>query len=281
MKPKVGQLEQVLEATFGRAFLAHLLGLQPFEILVGTQNVAEISRRARNFKSDSLGTPIFEVFAKFIRDYPFGLPHDWIRLSEELRQLKQDLANVLSEITQELLQLDFVAGFDHAKQFVVAADRFSQSNGAKFETQWKSNADAWWTHPNTLISFQARSQNLSDFAIDDSVIQPTAMAKFPLVNQPRVYEIQDANDWLWLVERYPTESKIHHLDNWHFSQDLEPQSVWMPDWHRVALHFEAVYLSPVAYLGISYQFLKLPDGRVTFLSGWSPGATFWLPQTNL
>jgi hypothetical protein len=278
MSAEAKRLEQILESTFGLAFLAHLTGIEPFEILTGTLSASEISIRARDFKLDRRESSIFDAFAEFIRDYPFGLARDWIRLGKELREARQDLATVLSEITDGLLGFGFGAKFDASKQYAVQSDAYSQVKNSDFVTLWKPNADAWWSHPNTLPSFQANSEQLSGFAFDDAVIQPTSMAELEVPAAVKIYEIHDARDWLSLVDRFPTEAKILHLDNWRFSEDPGLESVWIPDWQRVADEFDGVYLTPAAYLGVSYSFIELEDGRATFLSGWSPGATFWLPQ---
>ena len=79
MGAEAKRLEQILESTFGLAFLAHLTGIEPFEILAGSRNVSEISRRARDFKRDTRESSIFDAFAEFIRDYPFGLAHSVLR----------------------------------------------------------------------------------------------------------------------------------------------------------------------------------------------------------
>ena len=278
MSAEAKRLEQILESTFGLAFLAHLTGIEPFEILAGSRNVSEISRRASDFKFDSHESSLFGAFAEFIRDYPFGFAHDWIRLGKELREARQDLARVLSEITDELLGLGFVAKFDASKQYAVQSDSYSHAKNSDFVTLWKPNLDAWWSHPNTLPSFQANSESLSGFAFDDAIIQPTLMAKLEVPTAAKIYEIHDAQSWLSLVDRFPTEAKILHLDNWRFSEDPDLESVWIPDWQRVADEFDGVYLTPAAYLGVSYSFIEMEDGREAFLSGWSPGATFWLPQ---
>jgi hypothetical protein len=281
MGAEAKRLEQILESTFGLAFLAHLTGIEPFEILAGSRNVSDISGRARDFKRNTHESSIFYAFAEFIRDYPFGLAHDWVRLSKELMEARQDLARVLTEITDELMGFGFVASFDASKQYRVQSDAYSHATNSDFETLWKPNADAWWTHPNTLPSFQANSEHLSGFAFDDAVIQPTSMAELELPTAVKIYEIHDARDWLSLVDRFAAQAKILHLDNWRFSEDSVLESVWIPDWQRVADEFDGVYLTPAAYLGVSYSFIELEDGRATFLSGWSPGATFWFPRSQL
>lgn len=276
MSRDAAKLEQILSSTFGLAFLAHILGLQPHPILIGAVSAGDISRRAQEFRVSNLTKPLFDIFAEFIRDYPFGLAHDWIRLSEELRSAKHELELVLSQVAPELLNLGFTSGFEGSNQFAVKSDAYSHTE--KYETIWKSNAGAWWTHPNTLPTFQASSGDLKHFAIDDAMISPTAMTKLAVVVSSPVFEIQGAQDWLELVGKFPLEAEVLHLENWLFSCDSPRASIWIPDWRNVAKTYGAVYLSPAAYLGASYSFLELPDGRMTFLSGWSPGTTFWLPQ---
>lgn len=278
MSRPVDKLGQILESTFGLAFLANLLGLDAYPLLVGNVSVGEISRKAETFRLSDLKRPLFEVFAEFIVDYPFGLTHDWIRLAEELRSAKPELQLVLSEIAPVLLDIGFTSGFEVNNQFAVKSDAYSKNE--KFETNWKSNSGAWWTNPNTLPTFQASSGDLKFFAIDDAMISPTAMAKLDVVVSSPVFEIHGVQDWLELVGRFPLEAEILHLENWLFSYDSPRSSIWIPDWRNVAKTYGGVYLSPAAYLGASYAFLELPDGRITFLSGWSPGSTFWLPQSE-
>jgi hypothetical protein len=275
MSAEAKRLDQILESTFGLAFLAHLLDLQPHPILIGAVSVGDISRRAQKFRLHDLKRPVFESFAEFLRDYPFGLTHDWIRLSEELQSSKADLELVLSRIAPELLDLGFTSGFEGNNQFAVESDAYSQTE--RYETLWKPNAGAWWTHPNTLPTFQGLSGVLKNFAIDDAMVSPTSMTKFSVVSS-HVFEIHGVQQWLELVGEFALEAEILHLENWMFSYDSPRTSIWIPDWRKVAKSYGGVYLSPAAYLGASYAFLELPDGRITFLSGWSPGSTFWLPQ---
>lgn len=271
-------LEQILNSTFGLAFLTHLLDLQPHPILIGAVSAGEIPKRAEEFRLRHLKRPLFEIFAEFIRDYPFGLTHDWIRLSEELRSSKDELGFVLSKAAPELVNLGFTSGFEATNQFAVLSDAYSQTE--KYETLWKPNAGAWWTHPNTLPTFQALSDDLKNFAIDDAMVSPTSMTKYSPVVSSKVFEIHSVEEWLKLVAEFPLETEILHLENWLFSYDPHRASIWAPDWRKVAKQYGGVYLSPAAYLGASYAFLELPDGRITFLSGWSPGTTFWLPQAS-
>lgn len=276
MSREVEKLGQILDSTFGLGFLAHTVGLTAWEILSGQTTASEISARATKFCVSDLRQPVFELYADFIREYPFGYTHDWIRLAEELSAALPELTHVLSEITPELVERGFASGFDHSRQFSVLSDAVSEARG--FQTIWKSNADAWWTNPNTVPSFQGRSAILSEFAIDDAMVSPTVMTRLSVGEWEPVFGIESVKDWLWLVDQYPVEAEVLHLGKWRPSMTSPVESVWIPDWRRVAEEYAGVYLSPAAYLGASYTFIRLPDGRATFLSGWSPGATYWLPQ---
>jgi hypothetical protein len=275
MSSNVEKLDQILDSTFGLAFLAHLLDLQPHPILIGAVSAGDISSRAEKFLLSDLQRPLFVIFADFLREYPFGFTHDWIRLAEELRSAKIELESVLAKIAQELISCGFISGFEGGNQFAVQSDAYSQTEN--YDTRWKPTAGSWWTHPNTLPTFQAVSGDLKNFAIDDAMVSPTSMTKFSVVASSQVFEIDSVQQWLKLVEGFPLEVDVLHLENWLFSNDVPRTSIWIPDWRKVAKMYSGVYLSPAAYLGASYTFLDLPDGRVTFLSGWSPGATFWLP----
>lgn len=279
MSREFEKLGQILESTFGLAFLAQLLGQTAWERITQLESTSSISSKARTFRVSDLEQPVFEIYSDFIREYPFGYTHDWIRLAAELRESKSDLAHVLHEIRGQLLVRGFNSSFDHTKQFAVCADAYYQGENFRFETIWKSNTDVWWTHPNTVPSFQGNSPGLAEFAFDDAVISPTSMMKVSMEVAPKVYELHSALDWVSLVQQFPAEASVLHLDQWQLSFDKPVESVWIPDWRRVAVRYDGVYLSPAAYLGASYNLFSLPDGRVTFLSGWSPGATFWLPKS--
>ncbi|MEO0027829.1 MAG: hypothetical protein RL716_1160 [Actinomycetota bacterium] len=277
MSSEVEKLRQLLDSTFGLAFLAHLVGSSAWDILSHQQSPLSIASNADAFTASNLHQPIFQIYSDFIREYPFGSAQDWMRLAEELSAAVPELTRVLSEIAPELVECGFAAGFNHTKQFSVLTDAVSEAQG--FQPIWKSNADAWWTHPNTVPSFQGCSANLSEFAIDDGMVSPTAMKSLSVDDLEPVFGIGSAQDWLRLVDRYPIEASVLHLEKWWPSVAPPLQSVWIPDWRRVSEDYAGVYLSPAAYLGASYSFLQLPNGRATFLSGWSPGATYWLPQS--
>lgn len=271
------RLDQIVESTFGQAFLAQILGLNAWEIISGQTQVEEISYRATAFDGKNIDGRIFSIYSDFIREYAFGYTHDWTQLAAQLDSAKCELAGVLSKISTQLIELGFASAFDPAKQFVVLSDGYSQSDSLKFEPRWKSNAGAWWTHPNTQPSFQGSSMDLTNFAFDDAIVYPAEMSEMSPLDSPTVYQIHGKEDWVSLVGRFPVEASIEHLKNWKTSPSQLDAPIWLPDWRKVAESYQGVYLSPAAYLGASYSRLTLGDDRVTFLGGWSPGSTFWLP----
>lgn len=280
MSLEIKRLDQILESTFGQAFIAHVMRLNAWEIISGQMEVEEIAHRATTFDGKNIGGQIFALYSDFIREYAFGYTHDWTQLSAQLDEAKFALAGVLSKISPELLELGFASGFDRTKQFVVVSDEHSESDHLKFEPRWKSNAGAWWTHPNTQPSFQGNSTDLGNFAFDDAIVYPAELSKIAALGAPNVYQIQGEEDWLSLVSRFPVQASVKHLENWTTSTSKFDGPIWIPDWRRVAESYQGVYLSPAGYLGVSYSRLTLNDDRVTFLSGWSPGSTFWLPAVS-
>lgn len=278
MNSEVAKLEQLLDSTFGLAFLTHLLGLDAHQMQVGEVSPGEIAWRAESFSPLSLERPLFEVFAEFIRDFPMGMQRDWILLAAELVNAKQALSTLLTRISPELLELGFAACFDESMQFAV--DVQERSLDVLRETNWKSSRDAWWTTPNTLVTFQGRSSEVKQFAFDDAMMMPRSMTHVSFAVKPKVLEIATVQDWLRLVDKFPIEAKVLYLENWKLDSELTPDWVWIPDWSRIAREYAGVYLSAAAYLGASYRLLTSPYGRASLLSGWSPGATYWLPQGN-
>jgi hypothetical protein len=279
MKPEVEKLSQILDSPFGLGFLAHLLGLDANPLLAGTVNAGEISRRAERFSLLDLKRPLFETFADFIIDYPMGMHRDWIFLSRELFNAKEALSSVLARVAPVLVELGFVSAFDEKMQYAVGLQA-SYLDVTK-QTKWQSNGNAWWTTPNTLPTLQGRSSKPTDFAIDDAMMKPKCLTHVSFAVKPKVLEIETAQDWLVLVDAFPIEAKVLYLENWAVDSDSDRNWVWIPNWRQVSEDYSAVYLSPAAYLGVSYRFLHSPDGRETFLSGWSPGATYWLPRIDL
>lgn len=272
------RLGQILDSTFGLGFLAHLVGLTAWEIIAGQQPASSISKKAKSFIARDLKQPLIEIFAEFIREYPFGYTHDWTQLADELTAAKAELELVLFEVSRELTDIGFEAVFDHKKQFVVTPE-ISSSRDID-QITWKANADAWWTHPNTVPSFQGWSTAVKKFAFDDAVVLPNEMKNLTVDESQTIFCIGSAQDWQWLTNKYSVEVEVLHLDQWRIPSESRVEAVWVPDWVRVAKDFDGVYLSPAAYLSSSYSFRQLPDGRVTILSGWSPGATYWLPKAT-
>jgi len=91
-------------------------------------------------------------------------------------------------------------------------------------------------------------------------------------HQPRVYEINGANEWIELVKRHSIEVT---RGAWSMATDLNVH--WLlPDWTQVAEEFDAVHLSVSGYLAISGRPLFLDVDMATFVAGWEPDETYWL-----
>jgi hypothetical protein len=89
----------------------------------------------------------------------------------------------------------------------------------------------------------------------------------------RIYEIDSADAWVRLVERYPRDVTFTRSTWWQHTRWPGP---WLlPDWGRVRADFDAVHLSVVGFLEAATIVLPVGEAR-TALSMWEPDGTYWL-----
>lgn len=111
---------------------------------------------------------------------------------------------------------------------------------------------------------------------EDSVGTPTALCWPVHPSGPiRVYEIDDAGQWMELVRRYGIDVTGKRIAHWSMATGLDRR--WLlPDWSAVAKDYDAVHLTVNGYLRISGRALPVDTDSATFLSGWNPDVSFWL-----
>lgn len=95
---------------------------------------------------------------------------------------------------------------------------------------------------------------------------------------PNVFEIHDADDWLFLAERHPIDVTWGRRGTWSHAAGLDGHWV-LPDWALVAEEYDGVHLSLLGYLATSGRALPLDTGVATFIAGWDADATYWLTDT--
>jgi hypothetical protein len=92
-----------------------------------------------------------------------------------------------------------------------------------------------------------------------------------------IFEIQGADDWAELVERYPfavTRSRRH---DWYRATGLDLE--WtIPDFYAVAGEYDAVHLTVAGYLSTAGRAIRAGQTH-TVLAGWHPDETWWLTDS--
>lgn len=92
----------------------------------------------------------------------------------------------------------------------------------------------------------------------------------------RVFEIGRAADWAHLCTRFPLDVTAHKRHDWY--RITGHTGRWLvPDWLRVAEHYDAVHLQVGAYLVAAGAAIPVADhsGAASVIAGWNPDETFW------
>lgn len=195
---------------------------------------------------------------------------DWRPVSDRSPQLKGGAAVVLSQWKQRVADNEVRLRTRH-----VSAEWWSPPIwGLSVE-----EAQRWGTGRPELHSTTRSLPGLG--AVELLLVEDRAGASSALCRTvrcgrpPTVFEIQDADDWRDLVERYPIEVTYGRRGNWREATGLDGR--WLlPDWALVAQDYDAVHLSLLGYLASSGRALQLDPGVATFIAGWNPDKTYWL-----
>ena len=96
------------------------------------------------------------------------------------------------------------------------------------------------------------------------------------IGPPRIWEINEPQAWVDLVQTYPLDVTDARRDDWQ--QTTARRGAWcIPAWDAVASDWDAVHVSVAGYLTTATRALPLADGNVaTMLAGWNPDQTWWL-----
>ena len=141
----------------------------------------------------------------------------------------------------------------------------------------------WWSTP-ALAGLTRSTRSLPvagpvGLALVEDRMGWTSATVEDLSPQPdvRVYEIDGPIAWTELVGRYPltvTNSRRH--DWWKITRRAGD---WLlPDYHAVAVDYDAVHLSVYGYLSSAGRALDV-GGATSVLAGWDPDATWWLTDS--
>ncbi len=91
----------------------------------------------------------------------------------------------------------------------------------------------------------------------------------------RICAIREAADWAALCAAHPLDVSAQMLHDW--GETTGRSGAWvMPDWSRVAEHWDGVHLGTSAYLRLAGRAIDCGRDRAGVIAGWSPDTTFWL-----
>jgi hypothetical protein len=93
--------------------------------------------------------------------------------------------------------------------------------------------------------------------------------------QARPFEIDNAADWLELVENYGIDVTGARARSWSQATGFEGRCM-LPDWSVIANDYDVVHLTMNGYLTTSGRLLQAGPACATFLAGWSPDTSYWL-----
>ena len=89
-----------------------------------------------------------------------------------------------------------------------------------------------------------------------------------------IYEIDTAQAWADLCARFPVEVTAQKRHDWYRTTGRD--GVWaIPDWAKVAEHYDAVHLQVQAYLSSAGTAIPVDERTATVIAGWVPDETYW------
>lgn len=91
----------------------------------------------------------------------------------------------------------------------------------------------------------------------------------------RVREIDSAEDWIEMVNRYPL--RVSDSRRYVWEQATGEQATWLiPSFLDLSADYDGVHLSTRGYLESAGRALRIDEVWATVLAGWAPDQTYWL-----
>jgi hypothetical protein len=91
----------------------------------------------------------------------------------------------------------------------------------------------------------------------------------------RVWEIDSAEDWTVLVDRYPL--RVSDSRRYVWEQTTSERGAWLiPSFPDLSADYDGVHLSTRGYLESAGRALRIDEVWATVLAGWAPDETYWL-----
>lgn len=162
---------------------------------------------------------------------------------------------------------------------IAEEEQAAKERPAAFDANYSGS---WWSTPVTA-NITTTSRRIGDLPaaqlelVEDSMGWTTARVA-PVRIRPRakVYEINDPDGWVELVEHYPLDvDRSRRHDWWRATGGTGPWQI--PDWQAVSRDHDAVHLSVIAYLAGAGRALPTRHGQ-TVIAGFDPDLTYWLTE---
>jgi hypothetical protein len=143
---------------------------------------------------------------------------------------------------------------------------------ASWGGDWCSRPSAWLPSSSREL-FDGRPAGL--WFMEDSLGWETVEAtRLDVAAVRRVYEIDTSQAWAELCGRFPFEQTAQKRHDWYRTTGRAGRWV-IPDWARVAEHYDAVHLQVAAYLAAAGTAIPVDADTATVIAGWNPDETYW------
>lgn len=143
---------------------------------------------------------------------------------------------------------------------------------------------AWWSTPPHGLPKSCGS--LPDGApsglwfVEDAVGWKEADARrIKIPPSTTIYEIHSPEDWAMLCRAYSCEVTRQKQYDWREATGRTGRWV-MPDWARMAEHYDVVHLTYAGYLSAAGVPIPVDDDTASLIAGWNPDATYWLTDVE-
>lgn len=137
----------------------------------------------------------------------------------------------------------------------------------------------WWSSPAAALTSSTRLLDGTSPAnlwfVEDSFGWDHAQTiKVKIPREANIYEIDSADAWASLCKRFPIEVTAQVRHDWY--RTTGRAGMWvMPDWLRVAEHYNAVHLQVQAYLCAAGTAIPITEHTASVIAGWNPDQTYW------
>lgn len=132
---------------------------------------------------------------------------------------------------------------------------------------------SWWSVPQQLL--ETRTEPLDALQLVEDAADWEVATVIPVRGAGRIREIGSADDWADLCREYPMEVTASRRHDWFRVTGRNGR--WLiPDWERVAQHWDAVHLSTWGYLCSATMLIDVDSEHATVIAGWGPDSTLWL-----